>query len=120
MPTISSAYWGVHHGFEITAVLVPDTESDMDYRRECDDDDQDYVAAYDRGDWNYVGVIVTASRAGVDLGSDSIWGSEYGMIPGVPRFVDPLTDEDYPYRADLIDNAVADARMKLSELAATL
>jgi hypothetical protein len=67
--------------------------------------------AYERGDWQYVGVVVTASRDGVDCGSDSIYGSQYGSIPGVDGFVNPLSDTDYPYRQDLIDNAVADARM---------
>ncbi len=102
-------------GFEVTAVLVPDTDSHAD--EDCSMD-ADTVAAYERGDWHYVGVIVTASRAGLDLGSDSIWGSQYGSIPGVDGFINPLTDTDYPYRADLIDNAVADARMALAELAA--
>ena len=103
-------------GFEVTAVVVPDTDSHAgeDWRSM----DADTVAAYERGDWHYVGVIVTASRAGLDLGSDSIWGSQYGSIPGVDGFVNPLTDTDYPYRADLIDNAIADARMTLAELAA--
>lgn len=102
-------------GFEVTAVLVPDTDShaDEDWR----DMDADTVAAYERGEWRYVGVIVSASRAGLDLGSDSIWGTQYGDIPGVAGLVNPLTDADWPYRADLIDNAVAAARMTLAELA---
>jgi hypothetical protein len=114
------------HGFDVTAVLVPDTDShaDEDWRSM----DADTAAAYGRGDWQYVGVIVSVSvsvsRAevhsgdGLVLGSDSIWGSQYGSIPGVDGFVNPLTDTDYPYRADLIDNAIADARMTLAELAA--
>ena len=103
-------------GFEVTALLVPDTDSHAD--ESWRDMDADTRAAYERGDWQYVGVLVTASRAGLDLGSDSILGSQYGSIPGVDGFVNPLTDTDYPYRADLIDNAIADARMALAELAA--
>ncbi len=114
MDIIDTADWGQVDGFDISAVIVPDIES------HCDEDwrsmGADSTAAYNRGDWSYVGVIVTASRAGVALGSDSIWGSEHGCIPGVAEFINPLTDTDYPYRADLISNAIADARMSISAI----
>jgi len=40
-----------------------------------------------RGDWDYVGVIVTASRNGIKLGNASVWGIErYGRnTPGFDR-----------------------------------
>lgn len=36
------------------------------------------IEAWRNGEWHYAGVIVVASRAGVDLGSGAIWGCETG------------------------------------------
>lgn len=95
---IDSIDLGTVDGFDIRADMFPDT------------------TCYD---WHYVGIIVTASRAGVDLGSDSIWGMQYGKLTPDSPFVDPLTGIGpfaNGYGPDLIDNAVADARLKLTEL----
>jgi hypothetical protein len=112
---IETMSWGTVDGFDITARAVPDNDFGADAVVGFG---LDVGAAYAAGEFCYVGVIVTASRAGVALGSDSIWGSEYGTIPGV-GVVNPLSDSDYMYRADLIDNAVADARMRLTEITET-
>lgn len=107
-------------GFDLRAEIVPDSDNSPD---EYETYSRAALDAYERGDWNYVGIIVTASRAGIDLGSDSIWAVEYGLLPlgdgEVSEIIDPLRDEDGSlayYRADLIDNAVADARMQLAAL----
>lgn len=129
MDIIDSIELGTVDGFDIRADLVPDEQ----YYSEPDGDySPDAVAAFRNGDWHYVGIIVTASRAGIDLGSDSIWAVEYGTMPvgkwgyppnvpagGESRMIDPLRDEggslDY-YRADMIDAAVTAARATLASL----
>lgn len=56
--------------------------------------------------WNYVGVIVTASRAGIELASDSLWGIE---------------SDAGDYLATVADEcaaiAIDEARAKLAQLA---
>lgn len=117
MDIIDSIELGTRDGFDIRAELVPDTtyysEPDGDYTPE-------QAAAFTNGDWRYVGIIVTASCMGSNLGSDSIWGMEYGNLTPDSPFVDPLKgigpEFANGYGPDLIDNAVADARLKLTEL----
>jgi len=107
---IDTADWGVHDGWHITAKMVYDPDGHHWRDSELDDDG---LQALEAGDWCYVGVIATA-RQGDHTGSDSIWGSQYGDFPGGIR-CNPLTDQDYMYRADLIDNAVADGKMAASQ-----
>jgi hypothetical protein len=118
---IDSIDLGTVEGFDIRAELVPDTtthyaEPDGDYTPE-------QIAWFNDGDWYYAGLIVTASRNGTDLGSDSLWAVETGTMPFDNEenllMIDPLRDKNgslATYRADMIDNAVADARLKLTEL----
>lgn len=93
---IDSIDLGTIDGFQLRAELVPDTDP------------------ANASDIDFVGIIVTASRAGIDLGSDSLWG--------IIQYGDPLRTSRMrgsvfaAYRADLIDNAIADAHMKLAEL----
>lgn len=67
--------------------------------------DFDYLRGWCDDDWHYVGVIVTASRAGVELGSASLWGIEGG-------------DEDYVVEvgAELVTEAINAAQTKLAQL----
>lgn len=99
-------------GFEIDARLVPDPDTDP---RDYDCYDADQVAAFRLDCWQFVGVIVSASRAGVELGSSSLWAVEYGDMPGVDDFVNPLADV-HDYVDDLIPEAIAEARKRLAEL----
>lgn len=69
-----------------------------DYRRAC---------SYGR-DWWYVGVEVTASRSGVELGEASLWGIEY-EISGDDGY---LTET----ALDLASEARLEAASKLQEL----
>lgn len=118
MTTIDSIDLGTREGFDIRADIVPDNtyyaEPDGDYTPE-------QVAAFKNGDWHYVGIIVTASRGDVALGSDSLWAVEKGMMPldsEISEYIDPLRDEHAAsdYFPDMIDNAVAEARLNLTEL----
>lgn len=116
MPALDSIELGTRDGFDIRADMV-----DEDYYQPVPDGDcytDEQIDAYVRGDWKYVGIIVTASRNGIVLGCDSVWSVDCGHMPGIGH-VDPLRQEGGSldtYRADMIDNAVADARLKLTEL----
>lgn len=70
----------------------------------------DDTAAWDRDEWQYVGVIVTASKAGVDLGDASLWGVDMNF---------PGSDNSYlaTVAEELQGEAIEAARAKLAELA---
>lgn len=55
--------------------------------------------------WNYVGVLVTASRDGIELGSASLWGIE----SDAGDYLDEVATE-------LVDDALTDARTTLESL----
>jgi hypothetical protein len=117
MDIIDSIELGTIEGFDIRADIVQD-DTALDTPLDVAEYQPDTVEAWLNEEWMFVGIIVTASRAGTDLGSDSIWMVERGDIPGIGD-VDPLRDKDGSldcYRADMIDNAIADARLKLTEL----
>lgn len=103
MDIIDSIELGTVDGFDIRAITVPD----HDYAADANN-------ATDSARWDWVGIIVTASRAGIDLGSDSLWGVECER-----NVTNPLRDADGHlalYREDMVGNAVADARMTLIQL----
>lgn len=70
------------------------------------------IAAWERDEWSYVGVIITPLIAGMELDmcSDSLWGLEYGNFPlvdehgteqgrrriGLDAFVDGYTKDGHP------------------------
>lgn len=112
---IDQADLGKVRGFDLRVEVVPDDTAYDEPIAEYAD--FDVVRAWLHGDWEYVGLIVIASRAGIDLGSDSVWAVERGYFPD--RFIDPLAGPDPAfewYREDMISNAVADADMKLEEM----
>ena len=125
---IDSIDLGTVDGFDIRADMVPGNHTTYSGGEPDGDYTPEQIAWFYDGDWYYVGIIVTASRNGTDLGSDSLWAVEAGTMPldngeSDPckrlRNIDPLRDEDgtlATYRADMIDNAVADARLRLTEL----
>lgn len=110
---------GQVNGFDITVYLVPDTDGDPRH-------DGCYssaaVDAWLNDEWSYVGSVVVASRDGVELGTSSLWGSEYGWLPGAGRFVSPLDHADDPaafvngYGPSLIIEATAQAEETLRKL----
>lgn len=82
------------------------------------------IAAYRAGDWEYVGLVGTASREGVELGNGSLWGIERGYLPMTDEH-DRLTVEPVEYldvyddAVDIvIDECVSDARATLTRLCA--
>lgn len=103
-------------GFDIRAELYIDIDTQPD---DFDCYDHDQAVAWRNDDWMFVGTVITASHAGVDLASASMWGSEYGEFNG--KTVSPLdgagTDDfAYGYGPDLIAEAVAEAKAKIAEL----
>ena len=62
-------------GFTLTAYAVYDTDTTPP---EQDCYDAADVAAWRAGEWHYAGVVVVASREGIELGSASIWGIDTG------------------------------------------
>lgn len=114
---IDSKTVGVVDGFDITAGLVHDSDTTVD---DFDCYDEKAIAAYYRDEWHYVGIIITASKAGVVLGESSLWGSEYGILPDVDGWVSPLDGDGENfvngYGPELIAEAIAEAQAKIKEL----
>ncbi|AKJ72418.1 hypothetical protein AU099_gp75 [Gordonia phage GTE8] len=136
-------------GFTLTAYEVPDTDS-TPIGQELENGGcyaAADIAAWRDDEWQYVGVVVVASRAGVSLGSAAIWGMDtgdywdaiaraegrtpYGVLDNVPNAVttgqpredggiDYVTRDDFAhgYGADLISEALDDARATLSSVVA--
>lgn len=112
-------------GFDLVAYKVPDPDTDLNefdcYRQ----NDADSVAeAWRNNEWHFVGVIVVASRCGIALGSDSMYGIEDGQMPDgdggstlVDAFDHTLGAEEGHY--DLPGEAIADAKLTLGELMQT-
>ena len=106
-------------GWTLTVFTQQDHDSSP---RDADCYTAEQVAAFDRDDWYFVGVIVKASRHGIVLGEASLWGIESGYFT--------YTDEDDnvtghgrvgPYTEavdDLIVEAVDDAKANLASLCA--
>jgi hypothetical protein len=115
--SIDSKDLGTIDGFDLAATLEPDHDS-TPYDAECYDA-QD-IEAWRAGDWSYVGTVVTASKAGIELGSASLWGSESGYLCG--REVSPLDGDGDAfvngYGPQLICEAIEEAQRKLGELRA--
>lgn len=100
-------------GFNVVAKMVAD-ESDAPNSETYS---PDQIAAWKQDKWHFVGIIVTVSRAGVELGEDSVYGLELGL----PAGHNPLTEGDidtfaHEYGHDLVNNAMEEAEQKLREL----
>jgi hypothetical protein len=79
-----------------------------DAARECVKADYEQMKAFCGDRSAMYGVIVTASREGVELGKDSLWGVDDTYIVGA------ILDHD------MIGNAIREAREKLRELCVTV
>lgn len=110
---IDSKDLGTIAGFDISAAIEPDcdiTPNDFDCY------DQQTIDAWKADRWYYVGLVVTASRDGIELGSSSLWGIEYGDMPGIDEWVNPLNQmDDYQ---DIVDDAIEQAKQTLAKLVA--
>lgn len=106
-------------GFELSARLYYDSDSTPD-DYDCFTPKQ--VQAWRNDEWQFVGLVITASIAGTELGRASCWSVESGLwtdtdendnVTGT-RVLDPLRDDDY--LNDLIPEAIADARANLARI----
>lgn len=82
--------------------IDPDYESNQGDPRGNDDGMREETAeAHQRGEWEYVGVTVTALVAGTDYTGDyptasaSLWGVEYGTLPATSAEGIPGDDPRY-------------------------
>lgn len=124
-------------GFTLTAYAVYDTD-ETPHGQDCYDAAD--VAAWRADEWHYAGVVVVASREGIELGSASIWGMDTGdywadalraaghadmITPGTTDVLADATDGDgqpvpgtfaHGYGRDLIADAVREGREVLASL----
>lgn len=124
-------------GFTLTAYAVYDTDM-TPHGQDCYDAAD--VAAWRAGEWHYAGVVVVASREGIELGSASIWsldtgdywadmlranGSGHLVNPSTTDALADATDGDgqpvpgtfaHGYGRDLIADAVLEGREVLASL----
>jgi hypothetical protein len=104
---------GTIDGFDVMARIEPDYDITPD---DFDCYDQQTIDAWKADRWNYVGIVVTASRDGIELGSSSLWGCEYGDMPGIDEWVSPLNQiDDYE---DVVNDAIEQAKQTLAKLVA--
>lgn len=103
-------------GFDLKLRQLTDhvvTPGDFECYSEAD------IDAWEAGRWSFVGYQVVASKAGIALGDDAIFGVEDGfkLDNGSTYNMDAFITENY-YLDDLIRDAVRDAKAKLAELSA--
>lgn len=92
-------------GFEIKFYAMPEDTHPND----CFDDDGETAAAIHAGEYEWFIACVTASKAGIELGSDYLGGCCYSCAAD---FMEEL------YFEDMATAAINEAREKLAELAA--
>jgi hypothetical protein len=105
-------------GFDITVSIVADTDSSP---RDFESYSEEDIQRWNEGDWQYVGVVVTASRNGHELGSASLWGVDYGLSPSGERPGSEAAPDSYSYAevdvaAELEPEAVANAWENIDRL----
>lgn len=94
--------WGVEGGKR-------DGETDGQYAARAAEHDFKVLRAWCNDEWHWSGVVVTVSRAGVELGAASVWGVERNY---------PGSDNSYLTETanELLSEAIASARAKIKEL----
>lgn len=108
MEQIETIQMPFRDGFRMEAVIVWDYDC---HPNDFDCYDADQIAAFDAGDWCYVGVIVRAMRGDHEVGSASLWGVDYGLGPSgsaVPK-PDEFSYARYDVPAELAPEAVEHA-----------
>jgi len=103
-------------GFDLRAYIVddPDFDATTSYAAA---EFADLVEAWKRDEWQGVGLIVEASRAGTVLADASIWGMEYGDING--KHVQPIEEDgtdNTGYLNQTIADAISEAQSQLARL----
>jgi len=103
-------------GYDLRAEMYDDEDSSP-FEADCYSPED--ISQWRNDDWKYVVIVVTASRQGIDLGSDSICSMECGRSGD--RYINPLRDDTgdefaYGYGPGLITGAVADAKAALAAI----
>lgn len=118
MYTLDSKDLGTFDGFDIEAFVVYDENT-----RPEEFDDECYseavIEAWRKDEWQFVGVIVHASKRGHKLGSASLWSLERGWFPDAEnsdKYLDPLAYGAGDFLDDLRDEAVSEAKTELAVL----
>lgn len=101
-----------HEGFSVRIDVVPDSDS-TPFDADCYSGSD--IQAWRDGEWIYVGFIYTATREGVELGSASIWGTEWDFPGGSIVSIESWMAENC-YHPDLLDGALTEARATLARL----
>lgn len=98
-------------GFTIHAYRHDEDMSPLgQFQLEDGSDDLQIVLDIERGHYDWFGAEVTASKAGIELASDSLWGCCYDSFA---QFV-----ETEGYYGDMVLTVIAEAHNKLAELCA--
>lgn len=138
--TIESRVLRENEMFKITGYVVEDHDSSPD---DADCYDEVSKIAFNLDEWRFVGLVVTVTMKGHELGEASLWAVEWGTfryectdphtiidttVPGGRRTanvgetvtveLDPLSD--YYLVNDLIHEALANAQATVHELMSTL
>jgi len=111
-------------GFDLVAYKVFDYDTDID---DFDCYDKTDVKAWRDDEWRFVGVVVKASRDGIELGEDALYGVQDGYMPtaesedGTGRWVDAFdhtlgAEEDH---YDVPGEAIERAKANLVKLLQT-
>lgn len=82
--TIEHREWKDQAGLAWSVGILSDDDIPTRLAEECYTDAQ--RAAYERGEWRFVGVCVTL-LIGPITRTASLWGIEYGDLPGVPHTI---------------------------------
>ena len=110
-------------GFDISAHIEPDEASSItDWAYNLPGDESPYtqadIDAYHRGDWGYVGIVITASKAGAQLAEVSLWGCECGTMSN--GYISPIDGDGElfanGYGPQLIDDVIDGAKIVLRTL----
>jgi len=108
-------------GFTLTARKYHDTDSTPD-DYECYTPKQ--VTAWQQDQWQFVGLVVTASVDGIELGTADLWSIEDGLFTAtdehdnVTRVLDLDCLHDDDYLTDLVTEAITVARVNIELICA--
>jgi hypothetical protein len=93
-------------GLTIKVKRMEDVDVDSSYLEQ--EGFEDRLAQYRRGDFGFIGVVVTVERGGIKMGCDSLWG------------IEDDSGEEYfeSVEAACVANALTDARKNMQELVA--
>ena len=113
--------WGP---FQVKATLYPDWDSSTD---DADCYTPKQVEAWRNDEWSFVGLEVTVSFNGREIGSNSLWGIEHGHYTMTDEddnvtgeeYLNPLSDEQLgDWWSDVIEGAKLDAVATIEQLQA--